>query len=385
MSQKPLAGIRVLDFTRFYAGPYCTMLLGDLGADVVKIEQPGGDPTRHQGPPSFAQQSMSFMAANRNKRSVILDLQSPEGVATARALALEADILVENYRPSVMRKWGLDYENLHAANDRLIYISISGMGADGPAADKGAFDLTIQAEAGYMSITGERGGAPIKLGTSAFDLVCAQYAMSAATVALLHREKTGHGQKIETSLFESQITFLVDAALDHLLCGVKREKWGSEHAGQAPYKAFQTKDGWLVIGAGFQKHFSALCDVLGRKDICDDPRFATVSDRVSNRDAINASLQEEIIKYDTNELQIRLEAVQIPAAKVNSIDEVFKNPQTLHRGMLQTLHHPVYGNVASLGAAAKYSAFDVTKGWTAPPLAGEHNQAVIDDWLSRAT
>ena len=193
MERKPLTGIKVLDFTRLYAGPFCTMLLGDLGADVVKVEAAGGDPIRRQGPPFHKEQSMSFLAVNRNKRSIVLDLKSDDGLATAKELAAKADVLVENFRPGVMDRLGLGYEALSQINPRLVYACMSGMGADGPCKDTGGFDLTIQAEAGYMSITGERGGAPIKLGTSAFDLICGQYAMGAIMTSLFERERTGKG------------------------------------------------------------------------------------------------------------------------------------------------------------------------------------------------
>lgn len=382
MREKILTGIRIIDLSRFYAGPFCTMLLGDLGADVVKIEQPGtGDPTRLQGPPSFADMSMSFLAANRNKRSIVLDLKSDGGKELAYRLALTADILVENFRPGVVDRMGLGYEKLSAENPKIIYVTMSGMGADGPDSAKGAFDLTVQAEGGYMSITGDRNGKPIKLGTSAFDLICAQYAMGATTAALYQREKTGLGQRIETSLFESGITFLVDAGIEYLITGKNREKWGSEHAGQAPYKAFETADGWMVIGGGFQNLFEAFMRVIKREDLIDDSRFLKLTDRVANRDDLNTIIDAEVKKHKMAELMEKLSAAKVPCAPVNDMAQVFAHPQALHRGMIQHLEHPDYGQVPQIGPAVKYSAFDVVADWTAPPLVGEHTREVLRDWL----
>jgi succinate--hydroxymethylglutarate CoA-transferase len=379
--RKPLAGIKVLDFTRLFAGPFCTMLLGDLGADVAKIEAPEGDPIRHQGPPFHKDHSFSFLAANRNKRSVVIDMRTAEGKALARKLALAADVIVENFRPGVMKRLGLDYESLSAECPGLIYVSMSGFGGDGPFSDIGAFDLTIQAEGGYMSLTGERGGEPIKLGTSAFDLVCGQYAMGAVMTALFDRTRTGKGQLIETSLFESEITFLVDAGMQYLTTGVSKEKWGSEHAQLVPYKAFQASDGWVVIGAGMQNLFERFLAVIGRSDLLADPRFAELSGRVSNRDALHEILDAEVRKYGVADLVKKLSDAQVPCSPVNNMKQVFTHPQALHRGMVQKVEHAAYGPLSVIGPAVKYGGFDIASGWQAPPLLGEHTEAVSKEWL----
>jgi succinate--hydroxymethylglutarate CoA-transferase len=382
MSQKPLSGIRVLDFTRLFAGPFCTMLLGDLGADVVKVESPEGDPIRKQGPPFHHGHSMSYLAVNRNKRSTVVNMKCPAGKAVAQRLAGCADVLVENFRPDVMGRLGLGYAALRTGNPGLIYVSISGMGADGPARDVGGFDLTIQAEGGYMSITGERNAKPVKLGTSAFDLICGQYAANAITTALFQRERTGQGQAIQTSLFESEITFLVDAAMEYLTLGLVRGKWGSEHAAQAPYKAFETADGWLVIGAGMQNLFEAFANALGlAEQLLTDPRFRTVRDRSANRDALHAILDAAVKRYPTAELQKILSDAKVPCAPVNTTERVFSHPQALHRGMVQHVEHPRYGPLALVGPAVKYSGFDVSEGWMAPPDLGEQTPRVLQDWL----
>lgn len=378
---KPLSGIRVLDFTRLFAGPFCTMLLGDLGADVVKVESPDGDPIRRQGPPFHEGHSMSFLVCNRNKRSIILDLRKPEDKAIVLALAATADVIVENFRPGVMDRLGLGHATLMAQRPSLIYASMSGMGADGPSKDVGAFDLTIQAEAGYMSITGDQSGQPIKLGTSAFDLVCGQYAMGAIVTALFARERTGRGQLIETSLFEGQITFLMDAAMEYLVTGQNRGKWGSEHSSLVPYKAFATSDGWIVIGAGQQNLFEAFLRVLGREDLGTDPRFATLTARNGNRSELYALLDAEVARWTVAELLEKLLAADVPASPVNNMAQVFSHPQALHRGMLRHLDHPDYGRIPTIGPAVKYGNFDITEGWTAPPQLGEHRDAVLHDWL----
>jgi succinate---hydroxymethylglutarate CoA-transferase len=379
--QKPLTGIKVLDFTRLFAGPFCTMLLGDIGADVVKVEAPEGDPIRMQGPPFYKDHAFSFLAANRNKRSVVIDMRSDEGKALAQKLALTADVIVENFRPGVMQRMGLGYESLSTENPKLIFVSMSGFGASGPDSEKGAFDLTIQAEGGYMSITGERNGTPIKLGTSAFDLVCGQYAMSAVVTALFDRVRTGKGQLIETSLFEGEITYLMDAGMQYLTTGESKGKWGSEHAQLVPYKAFQARDGWVVIGAGVQNLFERFLNVIGRTDLLSDPRFADVKARVANRDEVHKVLDEEVRRFKVLDLIEKLDAAKVPCSPINDMKGVFTHPQALHRGMVQKVEHKEYGELNVIGPAVKYGGFDVAAGWTAPPLLGEHTDEVSKDWL----
>lgn len=379
---KPLTGIRVLDFTRFFAGPYCAQLLGDLGAEVVKVEIPeGGDPLRGQGPPFHHGNGITFYATNRNKRSITLDLQSDEGKRTARALCLKADVVLENFRPDVMPRLGLGYEHLEAEAPRLVYASISGFGPDGPDKLQGAFDLTIQALGGYMAITGERGGAPIKLGTSAFDMLAGMNCQAGILAALLQRATTGKGQKVETSLLESEVAFLVNAAMEFLLTGQEPQKWGSEHAQQVPYKAFRTADGWAVIAGGFQNLYEAFMKVLGREDLATDPRFSKLSARVANRPELYAILDAEVRKFATTDIVAKLEAARVPCAPVNNMAQVFAHRQVQHRHMQLELKHPLYGAVPSLGSAIKFSSFDVHEGWTAPPLLGEDTRAVLREWL----
>lgn len=380
---KPLSGLRVLDFTRVFAGPYCTMLLADLGADVVKVEIPGeGDPLRRQGPPFHHELGLTFLAANRNKRSVTLNMRDQVGKRIAMDMCKRADIIVENFRPDVMERLGLGYEAIAELNPAVIYASISGMGATGPGSRQGAFDLTIQALGGYMSITGERDGEPVKLGTSAFDIVAGMNCHSGILAAVIQRQQTGRGQKVETSLLEGQVAFLANAGLEYLLTGVNPTRWGSEHPQQVPYKAFRTADGWAVIGAGFQNIWEAFMGVIGRKDLVADPRFATLSSRVIHRDTLYAILDEEVARFSTSDLLARLDAAEVPSSPVNSIDEVFANPQVQHRGLQTAVTHPTYGELPQMGPAVRYSGFDVEAEWTAPPLLGEHSEEVLIEWLS---
>lgn len=380
---KPLSGIRVVDFTRFFAGPYCAQLLGDLGAEVVKLEMPGtGDPLRLQGPPFVHGNGITYYATNRNKRSITVDLQTPGGQKLARELCMKADVVLENFRPNVLKRFKLDYDSLAQERPSLIYASISGFGPDGPDADQGAFDLTIQALGGYMSITGDRDGAPIKLGTSAFDMLSGMNCQTAILAALLQRATTGVGQKIDTSLLESEVAFLANAALEYLITGAEPQKWGSEHAQQVPYKAFKTSDGWAVIGAGFQNFYEAFVKILGRPDLATDPRFKEMDGRVTHRDALYAALDAEVLKFTTAEIIAALEAARVPCAPVNNMEQVFGHRQVQHRKLRLDLEHPSYGLVPTLGPAARYSAFDVTDGWTAPPLVGEHTETILKEWLA---
>ncbi|MBV6306119.1 CoA transferase [Candidimonas humi] len=379
---KPLSGIRVVDFTRFFAGPYCAQLLGDLGAEVIKLELPGtGDPLRLQGPPFFAGNGITWYATNRNKRSITIDLQKPEGQEVARDLCLKADVVLENFRPNVLKKFGLDYETLSKESPKLIYASISGFGPDGPDADLGAFDLTIQALGGYMAITGDRDGAPIKLGTSAFDMLAGMNCQSAILAALFQRASSGAGQKVETSLLESEVAFLANAALEYLITGKEPQKWGSEHAQQVPYKAFKTSDGWAVIGAGFQNFYEAFVKILGCPELATDPRFKEMNGRVTHRDELYALLDAEVLKFTTADIIAKLEAARVPCAPVNNMAQVFGHRQVKHRKLEMDLNHPSYGKVPTLGPAACYSSFDITEGWTAPPVLGEHTDAILKEWL----
>ena len=382
MTIKPLSGLRVLDLTRFLAGPYCTMLLGDLGAEVLKIEPPGGgDPVRTQGPPFSDREGITFLATNRNKRSITVDFNDSTELARLQKLAARADILVENFRPGVVEKFGLDYATLSSLNPGLIYASISGLGADGPQSDQRAFDLTIQAMCGYMSITGEKEGRPVKLGTSAFDVIAGMNAFSGILVALLERGRTGLGQRVETSLLEGQVAFLANSALEHLLGLGTPGKWGSNHPQLVSYKSFKTKDGWIVIGAGVQNLFEKLMTALARTDLIAHPDFESLPARLANRDVVNSTIEGETSLYSTEELVRKLSAGGVPCAPVATIDQVFENPQVRHREMVVNLKGAPAGRDITLGPAVKYSRFDVKEGWTPPPRLNEGGEEIMRSWL----
>ncbi len=381
VARKPLHGLKVLDLTRFFAGPFCTMHLGDLGADVVKVEAPGGDLTRRQGPPFLADNGMTFLAANRNKRSIELDAKTPEGRRLLKELANVADVVVENFRPPVIKRLGIDYETISAINPGVIYASLSALGADGPHAESGGFDITVQAEFGFMSITGEKNGKPIKQGTSVFDLVCGLYAFGGILAALRQRDATGEGQVIETSLMEAQLAFLVDAGMEYLVAGNIRDRWGSEHSQVVPYKVFATADGEMVIAAGYQSVYEPFCRAIGREDLISNPDYSTQKDRVRNRHRLYEIIDVEIRRHSSAKLKTMLDAAGVPNAPVNDMAQVFAHPQVLHRRMSLSLTHPVYGAVPTIGPGVKYSAFDITEGWSAPPVLGEGAEDVLAEWL----
>lgn len=383
MSKRPLQGLRVLDLTRFLAGPYCGMLLGDHGAEVLKIEPPGsGDPTRVQGPPFVDGEGLTFLATNRNKRSLVLDLKDKADLDYLTKLAEHADILLENFRPGVLERFGLSYEKLSARNPRLIYASISGFGSDGPLSEQGAFDLTIQAMGGYMSITGDRDGAPVKLGTSAIDMLAGMNMFSGILVALMERGVTGKGQLVETSLLESQVAFLSNAAFEHFTRSGVPRRWGSEHPQLVPYKAFQTADSYIVIGAGVQNIFEKLVKALGHEELLSDERYATLPARLANRDLVNAGIEAITRQSTTAVLMERLTEAGVPSSPVASIAEVFDNPQVLHRNMRVEIDDAAPERRTTLGSPVKYSGFAITAGWSAPPRLNEGGRQVAETWLA---
>jgi crotonobetainyl-CoA:carnitine CoA-transferase CaiB-like acyl-CoA transferase len=383
VSTKPLSGIRILDFSRFLSGPYGTMLLGDLGAEVLKVEDSArGDPLRVQGPPFFRGEGVTYHASNRNKKSLQANLKDPEHLKRVRELCDAADVVVENFRPGVMDQFGLHYDALKATNPRLIYASISGYGADGPLAGQGAFDLTIQAYGGYMSITGEENGPPVKPGTSAFDLISGMNLCTAVLAAVLHRVQTGQGQRIETSLLEGQVAFLANAALEYLYGFGVPGRLGSGHPQLVPYKVFRTADGYLVIGAGVQNIWESLARALGRADLIEHPKFKDLATRVANRAFCNETVEGETSKHTTESLAVLLDAAGVPCSPVNTMDKVFAEEQVLHRQMVVPLAKGTVNEVATVGSSVKYSAFEITEGWSLPPALGEGGEELASRWLA---
>lgn len=373
----PLAGVRVLDLTRALSGPFCTMLLGDHGADVIKIERPKlGDDTRRQSNPQVGSENTAFLAVNRNKRSVEVDLRRPEGLEIARRLATQSDVLVENFRPGKADEMGLGWDELRELNPRLIYCSISGWGADGPYAGRGGYASTAEAAGGLMSVTGERGGPPVKVGVSIVDSLTGLYAKDAITAALLARTRTGEGQKIETSLLESTVSILSMSAYAWLLGGVVAERWGSEHGWNTPWKAFQTTDGYVVVCSSSEDQWRKICVGIDRPELASDPKYATMHLRSLNKDELYAVLDELFLTKPTAHWVDALDGVGAAAAPVNTIDQVFADPQVLHRDMLQSVVHSTLGEIPQVGHAQKFS-LTPAQITLPPPTLGEHTVEVL--------
>ena len=380
-----LAGIRVLDLTRVLAGPYCTMFLGDLGAEVVKVEQPGvGDDTRGWGPPFVGGESAYFLCTNRNKKSITVDLKSAEGIDLIRQLAERADVLIENFRPGAMDRLGLGDKELRAINPQLIYASLSGFGADGPMADTPGYDLIVQAWGGLMSITGTDESGPLKVGVAIIDLVAGLMLGKSIVAALYAREKIGVGQKIDTSLLEAEVAALINAGSNYLIGGKVPGRWGNAHPTIVPYQSFQTADSFLVLGAASETIWQRLCPALGRAVLAGDPRFAKNADRVENRKELIAILSEVFMTRTTADWVATLNHADVPCAPVQTIDQVFAAPQVLHRNMLVEVDHPTAGKLRMAGIPVKFSATPASVRLP-PPLLGEHNDDVLSSWLEMKT
>jgi formyl-CoA transferase len=377
----PLDGIRVLDLTRVLAGPYCTMFLGDLGAEVVKIEQPGvGDDTRGWGPPFTGGESAYFLCVNRNKKSVTVDLKAQEGVALLRRLAEPADVLIENFRPGTMERLGLGEKELRAINPRLIYASLSGFGADGPMRDAPGYDLIVQAWGGLMSITGQPDGEPTKVGVAIVDLVAGLMLGKSIAAALFAREKIGVGQKIDTSLLEAEIACLINVGSNYLIEGSIPRRWGNAHPSIVPYQTFKTVDGYLVIGVASEGIWRRFCQAIGRAEWAEDSRFEKNSNRVANRSLLIGLLAEIFLGRSTDEWLKVLNSAEVPCAAVQTVDQVFKAPQVLHREMLIEVAHPTAGTVPMAGIPVKFSVTPASVR-LAPPSLGQHTEEVLATWV----
>ncbi|MEM4781372.1 MAG: CoA transferase, partial [Halalkalicoccus sp.] len=340
----PLSGLTVLDCSQVLVGPFCTMQLGDLGAEVIKVERPGvGDQTRGWHPPRFGEDGPSayYASVNRNKRSVTLDLGSPEGQEILRTLAADADVFVENFRVGTMEKWGLGYGTLSESNPGLIYCSLSGYGEWGPYADRPAYDLMIQAEGGMMSITGEPGRAPVRVGVAIADIGAGMYATQSILAALLAREiRDAGGQKIDVSLLDSQAAWMSYMATNYFAGGDVPEKMGSAHPTIVPYQAFETRDGHVVVAAASEKLWRAFCRAIDREALIEDERFATNADRVEHRETLVPILESELDELTTKEAVDLLAAHDVPARAVNDMEAVFSHPQIEARAMAREVEGP---------------------------------------------
>lgn len=375
---QPLAGLRVLDVTQVMAGPFCSMLLADLGADVVKIEPPGtGDQTR--GAMGFKMKgpdSMGFLNMNRNKRSLTLNLKSEAGREIFMKLAASADILVENYRPGVMTRLGLGYDVLHAHNPALIYASISGFGQSGPWAKRPGYDLMAQAMSGVMSVTGHPGGPPVKAGVPVADIGCALFTVYAILSAYIGRQKTGEGQHIDAALFDAALAFSIWDISEYWGTGRVPEPLGTANRMSAPYQAVRASDGYFVMGATNQKLWRQLCDVLGRKDLLADPRFTGIAGRLANRDILIAELEQSFAAKTAEDWVTALLAAGIPAGRMNTYPEAFESAHGRHREMRIDVPHPIEGSVPNIGFPVKLSETP-QKVRRHAPLLGEHNSELL--------
>lgn len=385
----PLADLRVLDLTRILAGPTSTQLLGDLGADVIKIERPGaGDDTRGWGPPfldSESRESAYFLSTNRNKRSVAVDIASEDGQRLIRALAAKSDILVENFKVGGLARYGLDYAHLAEVNPALIYCSITGFGQTGPYRHRTGYDFLVQGMGGIMSITGfpdEDGGQPTKVGVGISDVMCGMYAASAILAALHVRRETGRGQYIDVALLDTQISWLINQGAAYLVTGDTPGRIGNGHPHIVPYETFPAEDGHFIIAVGNDSQFARLCTALGQPDWPGDPRFATNVARVTHRGTLVPMIGQITITRPVRDWIAALEEAGVPCGPVNTLAQVFADPQALHRGMRITMPHPAApdGQVDLIGNPVKLSETPVSYRH-APPMLGAHTEEVLREVL----
>lgn len=375
-NEGPLAGVRVLDLSRILSGPFVTMTLADLGADVVKVERPGqGDDTRHWGPPFVGGESAYYLSINRNKRSIALDLKSPEGVAVVRRLARHADVVVENFRPGATERMGLGYADLAALNPRLVYVSISGYGQSGPEASRPGYDAIAQARSGLMSVTGESDGPPVRVGVSSTDLTAAMWALAGTLAALYQREATGRGQHVDVSLLDGQVSWLTYVAGGYFATGEIPARHGSAHPTIAPYQAFETSDGHVMVAVGNDKLWVDFCEVLELQDLVADPAYATNPARVENRDTLIPLIAKVMLGKSTREWTELLDAVKVPVGPIQSVADAVRDPQVLARGMILQAEHPTAGIVKSIACPIVVDKSSSLR--RPPPLLGQHTDEVL--------
>jgi crotonobetainyl-CoA:carnitine CoA-transferase CaiB-like acyl-CoA transferase len=389
-SQGPLSGIRVLDLSRILAGPTCTQLLGDYGADVIKIEKPGvGDDTRAWGPPYVTgvtgeptAESAYYLCANRNKRSVAVDISKPEGADIVRALVAHCDVVVENFKVGGLAKYGLDYENLRKRHPNLIYCSITGFGQTGPNANKPGYDLLAQGFGGIMSLTGEPDGEPMKVGVGIADVVCGLYATTAILAALRYRDQTNEGQHIDLALADAQVAWLVNAGTNYLTSRKPQPRLGNQHPNIVPYQVFKTNNGHVIVAAGNDAQYGRFCGILGRNDLRSDPRFAKNIDRIKHRETLIPLLASEIETCEKDWLVDQMESLGVPGGAINTLPEVFATDQVAAREMVVSIDtpHALSGSVNLIGNPVKFSGTPVTYRH-APPTCGEHTQEILEELL----
>jgi len=381
----PLEGVRVLDLSRVLAGPYATMVLGDLGADVLKIEHPErGDDTRHWGPPfaggeaGEAGESAYFLSINRNKRSIGVDLKTPEGLERIKKLAAGADVVIENWKRGALEKMGLGYEALKEHNPGLVYCSITGFGP-GPDEDRPGYDFLVQARGGVMGITGPEGGEPIKVGVAIADIVCGLHAATAILAALHKRSETGEGTRLEVPLFESTLSWLANRAQGYLVSGEDKGRMGNAHPSVVPYQTFDAADKPVAVAVGNDAQFERLCKVIGREELATDERYATNRDRVENRDGLIEALKEEFRKRPAGEWVEKIRGAGVSCGPVNDLADIFEDEHVLSSGMLQEVDHPTAGLLEMLASPVLVDGerLPIRR---PPPTLGQHTDAAADGW-----
>ena len=382
----PLSGLRILDLSRILAGPICTQLIGDYGADVIKIERPGtGDDTRAWGPPflnddagKISGESAYYLSSNRNKRSLAVDITGTEGQALIHRLVRHCDVVIQNFKVGGLAKYGLDYDGLSGSNPAIVYCSISGFGQTGPNAYRSGYDLLAQAYGGIMSLTGERNGEPMKVGVGIADVMCGMYAATAILAALRHRDATGEGQHIDLGLVDAQISWLVNSGTNYLVSGVPQHRMGNQHPNIVPYQVFATQDGHLIVAAGNDAQFERFCAVLGRGELAEKPDYQTNQMRLKNRDRLIPILINEVAKWNRDALVAALEAANVPGGAIHNVEDVFASDQVAARDMKITMAHPAAGKqgVDLIGNPVKFSKTKVSYR-RPPPMCGEHNDEIM--------
>ncbi|WP_042355519.1 CaiB/BaiF CoA transferase family protein [Bacillus rubiinfantis] len=372
-----LGGIKVLDLTRVLAGPYCTMILADLGAEVIKVEAPGGsDETRGWGPPFRNGVSAYYLCANRNKRSITVNLKTEEGRNIIRALVKEADVVIHNFKTGSMEKWELDYDSLKPINPRIVYCSITGFGETGPDRHLPGYDYMIQGMSGLMSITGSEESGPMKIGVAMVDILTGLYAAIAIEAALLEREKSHQGQKIDMSLLDTAVSSLANVASNYLISGEVPRRLGNHHPNIAPYSTFKALDGELIIAVGNDRQFAALCEVLGVRELAHEERFHTNESRVKYKQQLTAILETQLQVKTVNEWLDLFSRHNIPSGPIATIDQVVEHPQVVAREMIVPVEHPQAGLVKLIGSPIKLSRTKVNIE-RHPPVAGEHTDEIL--------
>ena len=388
----PLESIRVLDLTRVLAGPWCAQNLADLGADVIKIERPGaGDDTRSWGPPFLkdtegndTSDAAYYLAANRGKRSVAIDIASAAGQQAIRDLAAKCDVVLENFKVGQLAGYGLDYAHLREVNPRLVYCSITGFGQDGPWAHRPGYDFIIQGLGGLMSITGEAddrpGGGPQKVGVAVSDLMTGMYATQAVLAALIHRQLTGEGQYIDLALLDVQVAMLANMNTNYLVSGKAPRRWGNAHPNIVPYQTFKTADRWIIVAVGNDAQYRRFCEIGKRGELGSDQRFARNADRVRNREQLVELLAAMMVEFPADYWLERLEGAGIPCGPINDLEQVFRNPQVIARGLRIDVPRADAGPVPLVGSPLRFSATPVSYR-RAPPRLGEHTAEVLGELL----